>query len=191
MRRLVARLVPALGLALGLALGSGLAYAESQVVAGSGSAAARVNLRVIVPYTLYFAVGPGATGPRVPNSTVATLAWDYTGAGDTVGNGTASATASVPVRLFCNAGATTISVSHPPNLVSGSDTIAFTQILATSADPTNFPVPVMGGAAVNPPTNGASNITNRNSTWSFQYANQTKPAPGTYTGTAMYTAALL
>ncbi len=127
------------GLALGLALGGpGLTHAESQFTTGSGPSAARVNLRVVVPYTLYFAVGPGATGPRTPNPAITTITYSYAGAGATVGNGTPSATATVPVRIYCNAGPTTISVSHPANLVSGSDTIPFTQILATSQDPTTF-----------------------------------------------------
>lgn len=177
--------------AAGLAFAAGACAESALNNAGSGSAAARLNFRVVVPYIIYFAVGPGATGPRTPNAAISTLSFDYTGAAATVGNGTASAAASVPVRLYCNAGATTISVSHPANLVSGSDTIPFTQILATSADPTNFPVPTMGGAAVNPPVNGASSITNRNSTWSFRYANQARRAPGTYTGQVTYTAALL
>jgi hypothetical protein len=194
-RTLVPRFGPALGLALGLTLGftlgPGVARAESEFTAGSGASDARLNLRVVIPYTLYFAVGPGATGPRVPNPTVTTITYTYTGAGDTLGNGTASGAVTVPVRIYCNGGPTTISVSHPTNLVSGSDTIPFTQILAASQDPANFPVPVMGGAAVNPPTNGASKITNRSANWLYRYANQIKPAPGTYAGTATYTAALL
>lgn len=185
------RTVLAFGLALGCALGPGVAWAESQITVGSGASAARLNLRVVIPYTLYFAVGPGATGPRVPNATVSTITYTYAGAGDTLGNGTPSGAVTIPVRIYCNGGPTTIGVSHPVNLVSGSDTIPFTQILATSQDPTNFPVPVMGGAAVNPLTNGASKITNRSSNWLYRYANQIKPAPGTYAGTATYTAALL
>ena len=178
-------------MATALAFGAGAAHAESQATVGSGASAARVNLRVIVPYTLYFAVGPGATGPRTPNPAVSTVTYTYAGAGDTLGNGTPSGNVTIPVRIYCNAGPTTISVSHPANLVSGTDTIPFTQIVATSQDPANFPVPVMGGAAVNPPTNGASRITNRSSNWLYRYANQFKPAPGTYAGTATYTAALL
>ncbi len=173
-----------------LAAAAQSAAAESSLRA-SGPASAGLNLRVVVPYQLYFAVGPGATGPRVPNPTVTTITYTYTGAGDTLGNGTPSANVAVPVRIYCNAGQTTITVSHPPDLVSGTNTIPFTQILATSADTTNFPVPVMGGGAVNPPTNGGSKITNRSSTWRYRYANTLKPAPGTYVGTATYTAALL
>jgi hypothetical protein len=127
----------------------------------------------------------------VPNPAVTTITYTYVGTGDTLGNGVPSANVSVPVRIYCNGGPTTISVAHPANLVSGSNTIPFTEILATSQDPTNFPVPVMGGAPVAVPTNGASKITNRSSNWRYRYANTVKPAPGTYAGTATYTAALL
>ncbi len=178
-----------LGLA-GLAFAAG-AQAASSVVTGGGPSAGRMNLRVVVPWQLYFAVGPGATGPRVPNAAITTVTYDYTGVGDTLGNGTPTGYVNVPVRIYCNAGPTSITVSHPPNLVNGTDTIPFTQIQVISLDPTNFPAPVMGGGPVFPLANGASKITNRSTTWRYRYLNTVKPGGGMYNGQVTYTAALL
>ncbi len=185
--RLVRKLIPVLA----LVLAPGLCWAESQLNTAGGAAAAKLNLRVVIPFQLYFAVGPGATGPRVPNPTVTTITYNALGAGGILGNGTPSAAASIPVRIYCNGGPTSISATHPVNMVSGTDIIPFTQILATSLSAATFPVPVMGGGPVFPATNGASRITDRSATWQFRYANTVKPAPGTYAGTVTYTAAVL
>jgi hypothetical protein len=185
--RLVRKLIPVLA----LVLVPGLSWAESQWNTAGGAAAARMNLRVVIPFQLYFAVGPGATGPRVPNATVTTITYNALGAGGILGNGTPSTAASIPVRIYCNGGPTSISVSHPVNMVSGTDVIPFTQILATSLSPTTFPVPVMGGGPVNPTLSSGTKITDRSGTWQFIYANTVKPAPGTYSGTATYTATVL
>jgi hypothetical protein len=177
-------------LALGLStVAASMAHAESRLMTGTGNAAARVNMRVVVPYELFFAVGFGATGARVNNPQINTITYTYGGVSQ-LGGGSPSGWTNMDVRIYCNGGQTRIDVSHPPNLVSGPNTIPFTQIDADSLSPTTFPVPEMGGGPVFPSLNGNSRITNRTATWRYRYLNQVAPAAGTFTGQVTYTASV-
>jgi hypothetical protein len=176
-------------LALGLfTVAAPFVHAESQVLTGTGSAIARVNMRVVVPYELFFAVGFGSTGARVDNPQINTITYTYGGVSQ-LGGGVPSGWTNMNVRIFCNGGQTRIDVSHPPNLVSGTNTIPFTQIDADSLSPTTFPAPEMGGGPVFPTLNGGR-ITNRTATWRYRYLNQVAPGAGTFTGQVTYTASV-
>jgi hypothetical protein len=140
-------------------------------------------------------VGTGAnTNPRRSNGTVNRATFSYTNNPAQVGTGAAAATitgANVLARVYGNSGQITITVSNSANLVSGSDTIPFSQITATSSAAATLPVPAMSGGSVNPVLNAGGRITNRSATWRFRYANTVTPAAGTYNGQVTYTASML
>lgn len=178
------------------ALGAGMAHAESTNVTGAGAAAARVNFSVVINHRLFLGVGTGAvTNPLGTNATIDTVAFNYTGNPLAVGTGAAASSitgASVNVRVYGNNGQITLTVSNPPNLVSGSNTIPFSQITVTS-NSFWLPAPAMNGGAVFPWRDlfGLLRTTNRSAVWTFNYANTVAPPSGTYTGQVTYTASML
>ncbi len=170
--------------------------AESTRVTGAGNASAKVNFQIVLGHTLFLAVGTGSVaGPLATDPTVDTVTFDYSAAANLVGTGAAAPTITgnaVTTRVYGNRGQITLTASHPANLVSGTNTIAFTQITVTSNN-FFFPAPAMGGAAVFPWTNffGLSQITDRTAIWTFQYSNSVPAAGGLYTGQVTYTASML
>ena len=170
-----------------------MASAESQLVNGAGAAAARLNFRVIIPRVLFLGVGTGAlVTPLATNAAVDTVIFDYTTNPNDVGSGLVAGAVTgnvVPVRVFGNNGQISIAVTNPANLVSGSNTIPFSQFTVTSTSPANLPAPSMGGGVVNPVLNTAR-VTNRAANWRFTYANTVAPAGGTYNGQVTYTATM-
>jgi hypothetical protein len=167
------------------------ALAESNVSSGAGTltATARVNFSITIPRLLFLQVGTGTY--LAGNSTIDTIT--FTPAVGVIGDGTVvNATAgsgnlgngSVTVRVISNAGNVTLGATAPPNLLSGSDTIPWTQI-ATAVT----------GGATHPTINGTnasftavSGVVNVNGTWTYTYLNSAVPAAGTYTGQVLYTA---
>lgn len=172
------------------------ARAESTYRQGVGSATARVNFAVTLGHSLFLGIGTGATtNPLASNGTVDTVTFNYSGNPQAVGTGAAAASvtgASVNVRVYGNNGQITLSVSNPPNLVSGLQTIPFSQITVTSSNNFALPAPVMGGAPVLPLRDffGLLRTTNRSAVWTYRYANTVNAAPGVYTGQVTYTAAM-
>lgn len=170
-----------------------LAAAESQL-STSGPAAAKLNFRVIIPRVLFLGVGAGATTtPFATNTTVSNAIFDYTTNGNAVGTGAAAATITgnvVPVRLFGNNGQITLTATNAANLVSGTDTIPFTQFTRAS-DNTGFAVPAFSGGTTSPSLVAVgSKITDLSANWTFTYLNTVNAAPGTYNGDVTYTAAM-
>jgi hypothetical protein len=178
-----------------LLLSAFAAHADSQLVGGAGSASADLNFRVVIGRVLFLAVGSGAnTNPRANNGTVNRAIFNYTNNPGQVGTGAAAATitgANVRARVYGNNGQITITVTNPANLVSGSNTIPFSQITATSSAAAALPVPAMGGGSVNPALSAGGRITNQTAIWRFRYANTVTPAAGTYNGQVIYTASML
>ena len=92
---------------------------------------------------------------------------------------------TVTVRVVGNNGNMTLgAVSGNPNLLSGTDTIPWSQILTT-----------VSGTTAHPPINGAAisytatgKIVNAAGTWTYAYDNSVTPPAGTYTGQVTYTA---
>lgn len=180
---------------LGLLLATFAAHADSQLVGGPGNASADLNFRVVIGRVLFLGVGSGAnTVPRGNNATVNRATFNYTNNPGQVGTGAAAATATgtnVRARVYGNNGQITITVSNPPNLVSGANTIPFSQITATSSAAVALPVPAMGGGSVNPVLSAGGRVTNQTALWRFRYANTVLPAAGTYNGQVIYTASML
>ncbi|NIM39746.1 MAG: hypothetical protein GTN84_01085 [Hydrogenophaga sp.] len=184
--------------ALALAIASPLmASAESELVLGGGSAAARLDLNVVIPGLLYLGVGSG-TEAIANGGNRETIVFDYTTNPEQVGitnspaaeinTSMATAGSTLPVRVFSNLGQVVITATNPANLVSGSDTIPFTEMSVVS-DNTNLPAPGFGGGTSQPVL--AGRVTDHTANWTYRYANSTKPAAGSYMGTVTYTASLL
>jgi hypothetical protein len=116
-----------LALVSALALSSLLttpAQAESSFVVGTGSAAANLNFKVVIPRVLFLGVGTGAaTTPMATNSTKDTLTFDYTTNAAALGTGAAAASVTnngpvpagggFPVRVFGNGGQITLTTTNP------------------------------------------------------------------------------
>jgi len=168
------------------------AHAESNVTtaaSGTLTATARVNFTITIPRLLFLQVGTGTL--LAANGTIDMIT--FTPGVSVIGNGTpVTATAAsgnlfngqVTVRIISNVGGVTLAATGPANLVSGSDTIPWTQISTA-----------ITGGATHPTINGsnasftaASGVVNINGTWTYSYLNTITPAAGTYTGQVLYTA---
>jgi hypothetical protein len=166
------------------------ARAESNVTTGGGSisASARVNFSVVIPRFIFLQVGTGTL--LAPNGTIDTISFAPTVAqvgtsAAIAGTGGDLPGGAVTVRIIGNAGSVTLAaVSGAPTLVSGTDTIPWTQISTA-----------ITGGATHPTINGASasfaavsGVVNVNGSWAYSYLNSITPAAGTYTGQVTYTA---
>lgn len=176
------------------------AHAESAFVAGAGTAAANLNLRVVIPRVLFLAVGTGAGAMSASNATIDRITYEYTTNGFAIGLGAAAASIvssgsfvpanSVPVREVGNNGQIVITTTSPANLVSGTDNIPMTQFTVASND-ANLAHPAFGGGTANPTLNASSTkVTTRNAVRTYTYANTVTPAAGTYDGQVTYTASM-
>lgn len=177
------------------------AHAESNFVVGAGTAAAKLDFRVIIPRVLFLGVGTGAAALST-NATVDRLTFDYTTNAAAVGSGAAAASITnsagfagnaIPVRVFGNNGQVVLTATNPANLVNSAtpaDTIPFTQITGTSSDAA-LDHPALGGGTSNVTLNaGSTKVTARNANWTFAYANTVDAAAGTYNGQVTYTASM-
>lgn len=196
MKKLI--LVSALSLASLLTV---TAHAESNIVVGAGTAAAKLDFRVILPRVLFLGVGTGASA-LAANATVDQLIFDYTTNGADVGTGVAAASITnsaafagnaIPVRVLGNNGQIVLTSTNSGNLVNTitpADTIPFSQITSATSDPL-LPVPAASGGTANPTFNaGSTKVTTRTANWTFAYANTVTPAAGTYDGRVTYTASM-
>lgn len=174
--------------AIALALAAPLlASAESDLTIGTGTAAARLNFQVIIPRVLFLAVGTG-NATLADNGTIDLLTYDYSANPADIGSTTDSAPQSVDVRVLGNNGPVTIAAAGSgAGLTNGTDVIAWSEILSTSDDATNFNVPAVGGTTS--PT-AAGKITNQTTKWNYAYSNTNVAAPGTYSGQITYTATM-
>ena len=183
--------------ALALALATPLlASAESQLTIGTGTAAAKLDFRVVVPRVLFLAVGTGAAG-LTTTTTVDTVTFDYTTNPGAVGTGAAAGAITgnvVPVRVLGNNGVIALASTNTGALTNATgDTIPWSQITATSSDTTNFASPAPSGASVNLGLSSGTKVTSRTANWTFSYANANVVAPGTYgatNGRVTYTATM-
>ncbi len=163
-----------------------IASAESDLTTGTGTASARLNFNVVIPRVLFLGVGTGYN-VLADNTTVDLLSFDYSANAADVGSGTDSAAQGVNVRVLGNSGQITLAAAGSgTGLSNGTDTIPWTEILASSSDATNFNVPAVGGTAA--PVLSAGRVTARSATWNYRYSNTDVVAPGTYAGTITYTA---
>ena len=177
------------GLLAAIGLAPLAAQAESDFDSGATplSAAARLNLRVVIPQFLYFRVGTaGATIDQIT----------FSPTGDIVGDSTAvsgSSTAAVTVRA--NGGQISIAETNDGggNGLNGtSSNISLSEITASSNN-SDLDTPTLtdaGGSTADPTLNGG-NVTSRSATWSYSYANTTVPEADNYDVEITYTATIL
>ncbi|MGE0350775.1 hypothetical protein [Hydrogenophaga sp.] len=163
-----------------------LASAESQLVSGSGTATARLNLQVVIPGFIALKVGTGAILSNTATvDLVDFVLTDPQASAD--GNVAATSGGVVPVQLLSNIGNVNFS-SAGAALTDGTESIPLSRIAVASAG--TLPHPTFGAAATTvTPTSGR--IINRTSNWTFSYNHQGATAPvgaGTYQTQVTYTA---
>lgn len=172
---------------LALALASPLlASAESQLVTGTGTATARLNLQVVIPGFIALKVGTGAILSNT--NTVDLVNFVVTDAQATTDASIAATTGGVvQVALQSNIGNVNFSSSGAA-LTSGPDSIPLSRIAVASSGTLAHPA---FGAAATSVTPTAGRIINRSGDWTFSYNHQGQTAPvgaGTYTTVVTYTA---
>lgn len=182
----------------------GSLLAESKSASGaSPSASASLDFRITIPGVLRFQVGSTGTGNvdlinfAPPAATLGDGITTTQGSGGNLGSGV------VTVDLFSNAGQVTITESNNSSgngLSNGTagEYIPYTEIITTSGNATDFDAPALsdagGGDSTPTPTSGNNKVTDRNTTWSYAYANTAAYPAGTYGtqtngGRVTYTAA--
>jgi hypothetical protein len=162
-----------------------LVSAEATTVTGAGtiSANARVDFRVVIPGVLRFRVGAPATGidlidfaPTSANLGDGTDIAATTTSGD-LGNG------DVTVDILSNSGQ--ITITHDTNGAVLSDglgnTIPYTEILTASNDVANLDAPGLGTLTSTQPTLTGS-LTNESAVWTYTYDNTFAYNSGIYGG---------
>lgn len=177
----------ALALAIACALTPLATYAESTSDHGSGtlSAAAHLDISVVVPRVLKFRVGTaGATVDQitftVPDTSIG-VPGSIAGTGGDAGGGSGA-----NVSVMGNGGQVTITetnnsggagLKHP----TLSDTISYAWITTTSSDPNlNPPTLSNAGGSTSTPSLNTSNVTNRTAVWTYAYTNPQIVSAGTY-----------
>ena len=160
------------------------------------SAAARLNLRVVIPQFLQFQVGNAGTIDTITFSPAAGNIGDSTPISGTGGNASSGSGASVLVRG--NGGQITITETNDGGGSGFSDgdteNISLSEITVDDSANASLPTPTLsdaGGNTSQPALNGgASQVTNQSSTWVYSYDNTTTPEAGTYDVQITYTASM-
>jgi len=162
------------------------------------SAAAKLNLQVVIPQFLYFRVGTTGT-------TVDTISFAPTPSqlGDplqpisgTGGDAASGSGANVVVRG--NGGQITITEANNGGgsgfSDGGTQNISLSEISVDDSANASLPAPTLsdgGGNTSQPALNGgASQVTNQSNTWVYTYDNTTVPGAGTYDVQITYTASM-
>jgi hypothetical protein len=162
------------------------------------SAAARLNLRVVIPEFLQFQVGSAGTGTidTITFTPAAGNVGDSSTISGTGGEAASGSGASVLVRG--NGGQITITETNNGGGSGFSDgngnNISLAEISVDDSANTSLPTPELsdtGGNISQPALNGgASQVTNQTSTWVYSYDNTTTPEAGTYDVQITYTASM-
>jgi hypothetical protein len=162
------------------------------------SAAARLNLRVVIPQFLQFQVGSAGTGTidTITFTPEAGNVGDSSSVSGTGGDVASGSGASVLVRG--NGGQITITETNNGGGSGFSDgngnNISLAEISVDDSANTSLPTPELsdaGGNTSQPSLNGgASQVTNQTSTWVYSYDNTTTPEAGTYDVQIIYTASM-
>lgn len=162
--------------------------------AGSGGAGAAVdlNFNITIPEFILFQVGTGTqTISFAPSATdVANGTTGTTGTGGDAGAG------AVNVRLISNAGTVQIKESNNgtgTGLTNGANNISYAQIKTAETGAGGITPPALSDSGVNASTvtPSSGSVTAKSTVWTYTYDNPAlPPAPGTYTGTVTYTAAI-
>jgi len=161
------------------------------------SAAARLNLRVVIPQFLQFQVGSaGGTIDTITFTPEAGNVGDSLPVSGTGGDTTSGSGATVLVRG--NGGQITITETNNGGGSGFSDgngnNISLAEISVDDSTNPSLPTPELsdaGGNTSQPSLNGgASQVTNQTSIWNYSYDNTTTPEAGTYNVQITYTASM-
>lgn len=162
------------------------------------SAAAKLNLKVVIPQFLYFRVGTtGAVTDTITFAPTPIQLGDPLQPVSGTGGDTASGSgASVVVRG--NGGQITITEANNGGgngfSDGGTQNISLTEISVDDSANASLPAPTLsdGGGGTSKPTlnPGASQVTNQTNTWIYSYDNTTVPGAGTYDIQLTYTASM-
>jgi hypothetical protein len=165
------------------------AQADSQIATGATpTASASLDFKIEIPRILFLQVGS--------KSSVDEVVFDLSGTPQAVGDRSAiSGTGGiVTAKLIGNIGNVDLSVAGVgTGLVNGDgDEIPYDQITVKSSDNVNLDAPSLaaGGRATVPVDANGKKVLNREADWTYTYLNEAVVAPGTYTGTLTYTAAM-
>ncbi|TWO66139.1 hypothetical protein FN976_26700 [Caenimonas sedimenti] len=203
--------------ALGAALAAiGAVRAETDTDGGGSasaalSAVARLDFVLNIGKFIFFRVGTGAyptasttvetvaftlvpsipAAPTVPPATANNVVVPWNAAAPTF-TGTSS-TNVLPVEVRSNAGQVTVRAAVTTALVSGLNSIPFSQITITSSS-ADLPAPLIpdagAGATVNIAGSSFGNrVTQQSGTWTFGYNPVAVPPAGAYSGQVTFTAA--
>jgi hypothetical protein len=166
------------------------AHAESSRNNGAGAVStdARVDFRVNIPQFVSLRVGS-------PAATIDQVVFDVAEAD--LGNGTDVAATSggdvgagvLTAQVLSNGGDVTLDANSDGPLTNGTETIPWSEILATSND-TALPVPAVDGATTTVLA-GTNGVANEMADWTFSYSNSAIVEAGQYDGRVTYTASVL
>lgn len=163
------------------------AQAESTFNTGNTanlSTQARVNFQITIPKFVSLRVG--TAGATVDTIAFSPLAADVGNNVSQAGTGGDLTNGKVTVRVAGNNGDITLAATAGATLLSGTDTIPWTQITVTPAGGAPAHPAVNGGNVTLTATNKVVNIAAGD--WTYAYANASVVAAGTYTGQVTYTA---
>ena len=178
--------------ALSLAL---TAQAESDINSGAAAglnAATRLDFRVAVPRMIFLRIGSGVN--FADNATINRVTFAVTPAN--VGSGVAvlgvPSAGAVQARVLSNGGNVSFTARGVlGGLASGPRRVAWSQIVPLASGGA-LPHPAIGNgvAGVASALVPVSGVVNQTAVFSFNYANSSPVASGTYNGRVTYTAAL-
>lgn len=174
-----------------LALAAPLAaHAESSRNNGAGaiSTDARVDFRVNIPQFVSLRVGSPATtiDQVVFNPDEADLGSGTDVAATSGGDVSAGV---LTARVLSNGGNVTLDANSNGPLTNGTQTIPWSEILATS-NAAALPVPAVDGATTTVLA-GTNGVANESAEWTFAYSNTAIVEAGQYDGRVTYTASVL
>lgn len=174
------------------------AFSATDVATGAAAqstgagASVDLNFNITIPEFILFQVGAGTeTISFAPSATdVANGTANTTGTGGDAGAG------AVNVRLISNAGTVQIKESNNgtgSGLTNGANNISYAQIKTAETGAGGITPPALSdsGANTSTVTPSSGSVTAKSTVWTYTYDNPAlPPAPGTYTGTVTYTAAI-
>ena len=184
------------GLAFGALIFSGTVRAESNLNASNSanmSASARLEFRVVVPRILFLSVGTASA--MADNATVDQIAFNVpqNAVGNAVPVAATSGTGGYPVTARVVGLGSSVSFTATGSaggITGGTQSIAWSQIAASSSG--TLPHPIIGDGVAGVATNlvATAGVVDKTATWTFNYANTVPLASGSYAGQVTYTAAL-
>jgi hypothetical protein len=171
------------------------ANAESTFVTGTGTpitTTARVDFQIQIPKFLTLQVG--SAGATIDTITFAPTATDLINGTAVDGTGGNAGPSGVSTVVRGNNGAVSLVANTTGPLLSGLDSIDWSQITTTSSS-AGLPAPsiVTGGPGTTASVTAnlaGGRVTNQSATWTYQFLNSTVAPQGTYTGRVTYTASM-